>query len=141
MKQPILFLLAVLFSVAAFAQTSENASSAHRIVFQVSSDDSLVHKALIRQIRNVTSVSPGIQIEVVCHGPGLDMVLTETSTVAKGITEQSGKGIVFVGCEFTLRQRNITKEALLPEVGTVESALLEIVKKQEEGWSYIKAGF
>jgi intracellular sulfur oxidation DsrE/DsrF family protein len=30
---------------------------------------------------------------------------------------------------------------LLPSAGTVPAAILEIVMKQEQGWSYIKAGF
>jgi hypothetical protein len=141
MKKHLFLLLGMLLSVGAFAQTGGDAAPAHRIVFQLSSDDTLVHKALMRQLGNVKSASPTTQMEVVCHGPGLDMLLKDKTTVAKGLADMTAKGVVFVACEFTLRQRSLTKEALVKEAGTVESALLEIVKKQEAGWSYIKSGF
>ncbi|MDX2283633.1 MAG: DsrE family protein [Bacteroidia bacterium] len=137
------FLMWMLLPLALLrAQTTPAADAAvHRIVYQMTSSDSVVHKAFIRQLGNVTSTAPTAQIEVVCHGPGLDLLVRSNTTVAKGIAEMSGKGVVFVACEFTMRQRSLTKEALVPQAGTVESAILEIVKKQEAGWSYIKAGF
>jgi intracellular sulfur oxidation DsrE/DsrF family protein len=40
-----------------------------------------------------------------------------------------------------MKDRKITKEMMIPEAGYVPYGILEIVEKQEQGWSYIKAGF
>ena len=48
---------------------------AHRIVFQLSSGDSLAHKSLMKQLNNFISIAPKSKIEVVCHGPGLDILV------------------------------------------------------------------
>ena len=52
-----------------------------------------------------------------------------------------GKGIVFNACEFSMQERKVEKAQILPGVGYVKAGILEIVEKQEQGWSYIKAGF
>lgn len=49
-------------------------------------------------------------------------------------------GIVFIACENTMLERNIPKESIIREASFVRMGIGEIVKMQEEGWSYIKAG-
>jgi intracellular sulfur oxidation DsrE/DsrF family protein len=39
-----------------------------------------------------------------------------------------------------MKERKVEKEALLTEAGTVPFALVEIISRQEKGWSYIKLG-
>jgi hypothetical protein len=137
-----LFLMLMLWGgLAAQAQQAADSGAAHRIVFQLTTADTVAHKAFIRQLDNIYTLAPKAQIEVVCHGPGLDMLLKSSSTVSKGIARTSARGVQFVACEFTLKQRSLGREALLPEVGTVPGAIIEIVTKQAEGWSYIKSGF
>lgn len=113
----------------------------HKIVFQLSIDDSLAHKALMKQLNNITTVAPGTQIEVVCHGPGLSMLVMGKTTVQEKIQQLKKKDIVFVACEFSMSERNIPREKIIPESGFVKAGIVEIVTKQEQGWSYIKSGF
>ena len=54
--------------------------------------------------------------------------------------KQSEAGVRFAACQNTMRRRNISKEDLLPFVGTVDSGVAEVVRKQEEGWAYLKGG-
>ena len=115
--------------------------SPHRIIFQLTTDDTLAHKALMKQLTNIKINAPDASVEVVCHGPGVYMMVEAKSTVKAKIKELSDKGIRFVVCEFTLKDRNIDKSAIVKEAGFVKSGILEIVSKQEEGWSYLKAGF
>ena len=51
------------------------------------------------------------------------------------------KGVAFLACENTLRERNISKDQIIAEADFVPSALIHIVTRQEQGWSYIKTGF
>ena len=143
MSKKIMFIIfSMAFSFAIFAQSKKQpVEKIHRIVFQLSSDDTLVHKGLMRQLNNVLIAAPNTKIEVVCHGPGINMLMRETTLVLDKIQMFKTKGVTFKACENTLREKNISKDKIIAEAGFVPSALIEIVTRQEEGWSYIKSGF
>ena len=119
----------------------EPSAKQHKIVFQLTTDDTLAHRSLMKQLNNITTVATDTKIEVVCHGPGLNMLVLNKTTVHDKILQMKGKGIVFVACEFSMSERKITKENIIPEAGYVKAGIIEIVSKQEQGWSYIKSGF
>ena len=137
MKQ-FLLLFAFLISSVAFAQNTERQ---HRIVMQLTSGDTLVQKGLMRQLKNMKEASPSLQLEVVCHGPGMDLLMSDRSMVQAKITEFAGKGIVFLACENTLKERDLDRTKVVAEAGYVKAGIIHIVERQEDGWSYIKAGF
>lgn len=138
MKNRILFLFALFFAHASLAQDQVKS---HKIIFQLSTADTLAHKALMKQLKNIHSVSPHTEMEVVCHGPGLDMLRMDKSVVISGIKTAVEKGVKFQACEFSLKERNVEKSAIVPIAGFVPAGIIHIVSKQEEGWTYIKAGF
>lgn len=43
-----------------------------------------------------------------------------------------------VACENTMRAKKITKEDMLPAVSYVPAGVTEIMKKQGEGWAYLR---
>lgn len=133
-------LVAISFSL--FAQSTPlPVAKSHKIVFQLSSEDTLVHKALMRQLNNVLNAAPNAKMEVVCHGPGINLLVSGKTVVLDKIQLLRTKGVTFEACENTLREKNIPKDKIIAEAGFVPSALVQIVTRQEEGWSYIKAGF
>jgi intracellular sulfur oxidation DsrE/DsrF family protein len=113
----------------------------HKIVFQLTTADTMSHKALMKQLANIKLVAPETKIEVVCHGPGLDMLLSNKTTVLKGIQSSKEKGIEFIACEFSIKERKLDKANVISEADFVPAGIIEIVTKQEEGWMYIKSGF
>ena len=113
----------------------------HRIVMQLVSGDTLVHKGLMRQLRNMLEAAPTMQLEVVCHGPGLDLLMTDRSIVTTKVSEFADKGIVFLACENTVKERKLDPALIHPKAGSVKAGIIHIVERQEDGWSYIKAGF
>lgn len=48
------------------------------------------------------------------------------------------KGVYFVACNNSLISNNIKRESLIDIVNIVPSGVVELVKKQSEGYSYIK---
>ena len=110
----------------------------HRVVYDVTKADTTTQAALIRQLNNLKRGWPTAQVEVVVHGKGLDLVLTQKSYKAAAIKELQQKGVVFAACENTMRFRKVTVTDLLPSVITVPMGIGEIIMKQEQGWSYIK---
>ncbi|MCB0544763.1 MAG: DsrE family protein, partial [Saprospiraceae bacterium] len=124
-------------SVSARAQDQQ----VHKVVFQLTNGDSLVHKAMVRQIGHILEADANTKIEVVCHSAGLPFLIAAQSTQAAKVKELSAQGVTFFACENTMRDKKIQRSDLLPEAGTVPSGMMEIIIKQEAGWAYIKAGF
>ena len=146
MRTHILFILFVLnaFMMAAQNNSSDDQNTdkerAHKIVFQLTNSDPEVHKGLMRQIGHVLEAAPNTKIEIVYHGPGLDILVAEKTTVLSKIKEYKSQNVVFVACENTLKQKNLNKSQIIAESDFVQAGIIEIVIKQEQGWSYIKAG-
>jgi intracellular sulfur oxidation DsrE/DsrF family protein len=113
----------------------------HRIVMQLTSGDTLVHKNLMKQFKNMKEAAPTMRLEVVCHGPGMDLLMSDRSTVQGKVKEFAAQGIVFTACENTIKERNLDRSKVVPEAGYVKAGIIHIVERQEDGWSYIKAGF
>ncbi len=135
----ILVLLAFLSSTYAFAQTDNGEK--HKIVFQFVSGDTLSQHSLVNNLKNLREGWPKAAVEVVFHGNGIFMVMGEKTKYAKELEDFAvKKDIKLVVCENTMKQKKIVKSQLLTFVSTVPMAIAEIVVKQEQGWTYLKAG-
>jgi intracellular sulfur oxidation DsrE/DsrF family protein len=136
----ILFLIAIISSTYAFSQTTDNGEK-HKIVFQFVSGDTLSQHSLVNNIKNLREAWPKAEVEVVFHGNGIFMVMGEKTKYTKELQDfAEQKAIKLVVCENTMKQKKIVRSQLLPFVSTVPMAIAELVIKQEQGWSYLKAG-
>lgn len=137
-----LSLAILLSSLFASAQQATAEKMPHKVVIQLSSSDTLVWKGLMNNIKNLRAgLEDSVAIEVVVHGPGIGLLMKEKTTQADRINYFKSKGVTFMACENTLLERKIPKESIIPEAGFVKSAVVEIMLKQEQGWTYIKSGF
>jgi uncharacterized protein len=138
-----LLILAITISLASRSQTTVGGqTAAHQVVMQLSSNDTLVWRGLMNNLRNLKAGwGDSVQIEVVAHGPGVELLMSAKTTQLEKIRQFKSMGIQFVVCENTLRERNIPKESIIPESGFVKMGVGEIILKQEKGWTYIKTGF
>ena len=110
-----------------------------KIVFDVTSSDTLTHQAVLRHVSGMAKAYPQSTFEVVIYGGALPMVMKSKSSVAKGIQKlENNSNVSFKVCEETMKRYSVDKTQLLPTVGTVPDAIIEIVTKQGEGWGYIK---
>lgn len=143
LKQIIAALLLITGAKAAFSQETEKmaAPGDHRVIMQVTESDSLTQLAVIGQIRNIKRSLPDTRMEVVCHANALDLVLLKGSKVQQHIQELRLMGVNFIACENTMARRKVAAKDLLPGIQTVPSGLVEIILRQEDGWSYIKGGY
>lgn len=141
-KNIITSLLLLVFTLSLNAQNkkADNKKPEHKIIFQLTSGDTTTHKQLMKQFNNILSVSPTTKIEVVCHGAGLDMLVSGKTIIEEKIKLLSEKGVVFNACEFSMKERKVDHSQIIVNVGFVPAGIIEIVTKQEKGWSYIKAG-
>lgn len=113
-----------------------------RIVFEVTSADNQVWEAVLNNIENVQRAL-GVdvtEIRVVAHGKGIGLVTKTNTALGDRIAALTTPRVKFVACENTMKRLKIQKEDLLPAAGTVDSGVAEVVRLQEDGWSYIKSG-
>src|SRR5687767_7586601 len=133
-KTAMIASLCMLFAYLASAQNAD-----YRVIFDITSKDSLDHKTLIRQMRGISQSRSDAQLEVAIYGDALNMVLKDKSTVADAIQEiTAGKKGGFKVCAATMKRMNIDKSQLLPGVEVVPDAIFQIITRQQEGWGYIK---
>lgn len=134
MKTISLVILFVAASIPSLAQQKPV-----RIVFDVTSKDTLVHQAAMRHVSGMAKAYPDSKFEVVVYGGALPMFVKDQSTVSKSIAALAGnKNVSFKVCEVTMKRYSVERSQLLPKVEPVPDAIIEIVTKQGEGWGYIK---
>jgi hypothetical protein len=111
----------------------------YRVVFDLTSRDSLDQKAVMRWIEEISASSPKAQMEVVMYGKGFELVMPDRSSkLAEVQAAAKNPNVTFRVCAIALRNNNTTPEQLITEVQTVPDGIHEIVMRQQEGWGYIK---
>ena len=132
-----LLLVATLFYFSASAQNNQQ-----KIVFDFVKADTADFRIMVTQIKNTLKEGPNTAIEVVCYGPGLMMLVSDKTNVAKEMEElQKSPNVIFAACANTMRRLKVEKSQLVPFAKIIPVAMLELSMRQQEGWSYIKAGF
>jgi len=134
-RKPWIAAILFLIPCIALAQKSD-----YKVVFDLTSKDSLDQKSVVRWLNEVSKGNPDAKMEVVMYGQGFNLVTKDRTTVASALTPLlANKNIAFKVCEISLKNNNIDKSQLLPGVETVPDGIYEIISKQREGWGYIKA--
>ena len=111
----------------------------YRVVFDLTSRDTLEQKAVLRWLREVGTASPQAQMEVVMYGKGFELVMPERSAYTADVKEaMKNPNVKFKVCAIALRNNNVDKSQLLPEVEAVPDGIYELVSKQQDHWGYIK---
>ena len=132
--------LLVLCLVCFLMQTLKAQTKDYRVVFDLTSKDSLNQAAVMRWINEISAAEPNAQIEVVMYGQGISMVTKGRSYFEEAVLKFTGnKSIAFKACAVALKNQNIDKSQLLPGIEIVPDGIYEIISKQREGWGYIKA--
>jgi intracellular sulfur oxidation DsrE/DsrF family protein len=111
----------------------------YRVVFDLTSRDTLEQKAVLRWLKEVSTASPTAQMEVVMYAKGFELVMPERSAYIAEVKEaMKNPNVAFRVCAIALRNNNTDKSQLLSGVQTVPDGIYEIVSKQQDNWGYIK---
>lgn len=115
---------------------------AHRIVVEVNVPGNIAYGVVLNNVENLRrALAPeGCEVEVVCHGAGLDLLLAKGRMAARE-AKLAKAGVRFVACANTMRGRGLARSDLPGFAGVVPSGVAEVVRRQEAGWSYLKGGY
>ncbi len=122
------------------------AEKTHKVVFEVAMDGAEKWQGALRNVENVQkALGPNTtKIKVVTHGKGVGMLLTKTSAenaeLKAKLDQLHAAGVVFAACENTIKREKLEKKDLVELSTTVDSGVSEVIRKQEEGFAYIKSG-
>jgi len=115
-------------------------SAPYQVVFDVTSKDTLVQKAVIRWVTEISKGNPDAKLEVVLYGKSLDMITQGKSGFASQIKDLTGnKNVSFKVYAIAMKNNNVDKSQLLPQVQIVPDGIYEIISRQNDHWGYIKA--
>jgi hypothetical protein len=134
MKKGIVTLLMGIMALAGFAQEKKLS-----VVWDLSSADTTVQAAVFRQVNNARAQVPDLQVEVVFHGQAVFAVMNDSLQFASRVKLAKEKGVTLAVCNNSLKRLKIDPSKLMAETTVVPSAVVELIKKQAEGWSYLKA--
>lgn len=136
MKIKLLYFLFI--AVCGITLQAQTNPTKYKIVFQLTSGDTAVHRLTVRQINNALAEAPRSSVELVCHGAGISFLQVSKTTLADKIQELKNKGVTFAACENTIRDRGIDKKDIVSQAIFVPAGVIELADKQRKGWSYIK---
>ena len=132
----------VLMSVSGVRALAQAGSGkTHKVLFAVTSGEEQDWTMTIHNIRNlINGLKPDtVEVEVVNYSAGLAMLKLD-SKEADDIAKLQEQGVKFVACQNAMRAFKLELKDLLPGVTSVPAGIVEVVTKQEQGWTYIKGG-
>lgn len=134
----IVALLGWLAAAPALAQGADR--PLQKVVIQVSDNDAQKWNLALNNARNVQDDLGGPEataIEIVVYGPGIGMLKSD-SPVAKRVADALTSGVKVVACENTMKAQKLSVPDMLPNIGYVSAGVVELMKRQREGYAYIR---
>ncbi len=142
MKYIKVLIASVVFSLSLAAlntAAAETPAAKEKLVIQVSDADSGKWNLALNNAKNVQQAfgADKVDIEIVTYGPGIGMLKMD-SVVANRVDDSKQAGISIVACQNTMRNMKLTNEDMLPNTSYVPSGVVEIIKKQKDGYAYLR---
>jgi intracellular sulfur oxidation DsrE/DsrF family protein len=118
-----------------------------RLMLHVTTDDHMKLETVLNETEKFLDASQQgnrkVKLDILTNGKGLKLLAATHSPFENRIKDlqQRFNNLTFKACQNAINrmQKRTGKELkMLPDTVTVPSALGEVMKKQKEGWSYIK---
>lgn len=111
----------------------------NKIVFQVSDNEPARWNLVLNNVKNLQSAlgKDNVVIEVVAYGPGINMLKMD-SVVGDRLQDAADNGVMIAACGNTMKAAKLTMADIHPGVRQVPAGIVELMKKQQEGYAYIR---
>lgn len=138
----------VLLDPQGYGQAPATADSEEtRIVFHLTNSDQQLAGELLdeveRMLLSYQADKLTLRVEVVSHSDGLDLLrdsLTQHKARIHELATRFGN-LTFVACQNTIDRLRVEKGIevqLIPDAEVIDSGVTHVVKRQTQGWSYIR---
>jgi intracellular sulfur oxidation DsrE/DsrF family protein len=140
-------LLSGVLPAGAAETKAEKSKKVHRVAIQVDGNDAATMNLALNNIQNMFqhygALGEQLEIRLVTFGPGLHMVREDTSPVKERLASMKSqlRNLSVVVCNNT--KQNMEKAEgkqipITPLGEMVASGVVELVKLQENGWTYLR---
>lgn len=118
-----------------------------RIVFHLTNPDQTLAGELLNDVEQMLTAyekdNKLLRVEIVSHGEGMDLLREKLSQHKSRISQMANRftNLTFVACQNTIQRMSIDQGVeitVLPEAQIIDSGVSHVVKRQKEGWSYIR---
>lgn len=129
----------MLSHAAAPVETTQVRVEPLKIVIQVSDGDAKKWNLALNNALNVQKEvgKAASTIEIVTFGPGINMLKFD-SEVSGRVQEALAAGMHIVVCENSMQGLQLKREDMLAGVGYVKAGVVELARKQQAGYAYIR---
>ena len=114
----------------------------HKVVLQMNVDGETSWNQVLGNARNIQTAfgEKNVRIEIVTYGKGILLMLKTNTAFEAQLKKAVESGIVIAVCQNSMRGRKVKSEDLFPFATEVDSGAAELVRKQEAGFAYLRAG-
>jgi intracellular sulfur oxidation DsrE/DsrF family protein len=116
----------------------------HKVVVEVNFEGQDQWEAVLHNVYNLKkALAPdgGVRVEIVTLGKGVGILQTKDADIVARLKALADAGDEIGICNNTCVGRHIEKKDLASYVTIVDSGVAEVVRREEQGWSYLKGGF
>lgn len=111
-----------------------------RLLIHVSENEPARWNMALGNARNAQDEMGGpdkIDIEIVSNGPSV-LMLKGDSPIAARIAEATKSGVRVAVCENSMKAFKLAKSDMLPALNYVPAGIIELAKRQQDGWAYVR---
>lgn len=137
-RRTVLLALAAL-PAATLAASASAQQPRNRVVFQVNEDDGRKWLAILINLRNIQAElgKEDTAIALVAIGPGLGMLKAD-AVVANEVQDAIKAGVEFIACGNSMQAQHVDREDLTDGVAIVKAGYVELIRRQQLGWTYLR---
>ncbi len=112
----------------------------HRVLFHLDESGRGRVRLVIANIENLLAElgEGNVEVALVVNAEGVLALLKTPDLHGAHLERLRAKGVRIQACENSLRQMGLTRAELQGGVETVPAGVVELVRKQAEGWAYIR---
>lgn len=118
----------------------EESVKTYQVVFHLDENSEGKINEVFNNLRNLIADlgEENVDVELVTNGTGVMAMRKDNGTNAFRVQHLAGQGVKFAVCANSLKYLKMAPEDLVPEAVIVPAGVSELVKKQAEGWAYIR---
>lgn len=122
-----------------FSVFSVHAAERERVVLQVSDGDPKIWNQALNVANNIRKEygKDNVTVEIVALGQGIGMLRADAE-IASRVEDAAATGVAVIACANSMRGHKIEKDDLTKQVSVVPAGVVAIMKRQREGWLYLK---
>lgn len=108
------------------------------VVVHLDEDTSGKFEAVLRNVGHLLDeLDDHSPVELVAHGPGVAVML-RSNPHSGTVQDLRDRGLLLVACGNTMARMDIAPQELTQGVSVASSGLGQLVRRQRQGWSYVR---